>query len=159
MSQSPVSSYFVGSLITSLIGGILLLATDFAGSADVNYYAGTRTNTYVYATANPFSFLVFGLVALGLFYCSYISFLGLQQPENPPSQKMLHWGFLASGMVFLISMLGGIIFIASESGADDWWLDTAFYAGALGGLLTALLLYLVIKEMFGLTFQELLKLP
>ncbi len=157
MSQSQVSSYFAGSLISSLIGGVLLLATDFGGSYE--YAGGARVYTYVSATETAIGFLVFGLVALGLFYCSYISFLGLQQPENPPSQKMLHWGFLAAGMVFLISMLGGIIFIASESGADDWWLDTAFYAGALGGLLTALFLYLVIREMFGLTLQEMLKLP
>ena len=157
MSQSPLSSYFVGSLISSLLGGVLLLTTDFAGSYE--YAGGARVYTYHSATETAAGFLVLSLVALGLFYCTYISFLGLQQPENPPSQKMLHWGFLAAGTVFLFSLLGGILFIASESGADDWWLDTAFYAGALGGLLTALFLYLVIREMFGLTLQEMLKLP
>jgi len=43
MSNNQNLSYYVGSLVVSLIGGILLLFTDFAGWYAYNYYAGVRS--------------------------------------------------------------------------------------------------------------------
>jgi hypothetical protein len=57
-------------------------------------------------------------------------------------------GFYASLGILAISAVGAIAFdaILSDSGALNWWVDTGFYAGIIGGIILPLLYYFVMKN-------------
>lgn len=145
MSNNQNLSFYVGSLIFSLIGGILLLATDFAGWYAYNYYAGVRIWSYVGFNELP-SGLIFLIPAIFLFYCSYISLLALRNTGKTPSKNSIRLGTILSLVVFLLALIGGIIFILTLGDVTDWWFDGAFYGGLLGGLFTSIFLYFVLKN-------------
>lgn len=136
-------SYYVGSLIVSLIGGILLLVTDFAGWYTHSYY----TNTWGWVGMGEFPFgILFILPALFLFYCSYISFMALKNSDKNPRINSILLGILLSFIVFILALVGGIIFVLTLGDVDDWWFSEAFYGGLIGGLLTFLFLYFALKN-------------
>ena len=137
-------SYYVGSLIVSLIGGILLLVTDFAGWYTYSYY--TRTWGWVGMGEFPFGIL-FILPALFLFYCSYISLMALKNSDKDPKINSILLGIVLSFVVFILALVGGIIFVLTLGDVDDWWFSEAFYGGLIGGLLTFLFLYFALKNM------------
>jgi hypothetical protein len=145
MSNNQNMSYYVGAIITSLIGGILLLATDFGGWYNYNYYAGVRSWGWVGAGDFPFN-LLFIITAFCLFYCTIISFMALKNVDNPPSKKSIKLGIMLSLIVFILALIGGIVFILTLEGPTDWWLGEAFYGGLLGGLLTTVFLYFAYKN-------------
>ena len=142
MSENQASTYFVGALITSAIGWILLLATDFGGFNGSNYYLGV----YMWGGIGAFSG-VYGvpilLTAFLLLYCTVISILILRFPERIPDKKYVRFGLYFAVISFVLSIIGGIIFAAVAESEDWWWwFDAGFYAGAIGGLLTSILFYL-----------------
>ena len=145
MSNNQNQSYYIGAFIFSLIGGVLLLAMDFAGWYAYNYYAGVRIWRYIGFNELP-SGLLFLIPAIFLFYCTWISFQALKNPDKPPSKNSLRQGFLLSLVVFLLALIGGITFILTLGDVSDWWFDGAFYGGLLGGLLTSVFLYYAMKN-------------
>lgn len=145
MSNNQNLSYYIGALIFSLIGGILLLVMDFAGWYAYNYYAGVRSWGYVGFNELP-SGLIFLIPAIFLFYCTWISLQALRNTNIPPSKNSIRLGFLLSLFVFLLALIGGIIFILTLEDVSDWWFDGAFYGGLLGGGLTSFFLYFVLKN-------------
>jgi len=145
MSNNQNLSYYIGALIFSLIGGILLLVTDFAGWYAYNYYAGVRIWSYIGFDELP-SGLIFLIPAIFLFYCSYISLLALRNTGKTPSKNSIRLGTILSLAVFLLALIGGIIFILTLGDVNDWWFDGAFYGGLLGGLFTSIFLYFVLKN-------------
>ena len=145
MSNNQNLNYYVGSLIVSLIGGILLLFTDFAGWYVYNYYAGVRSWGWVGAGEFPFGVL-FLVPAIFLFYCSGISFLALKNTNKPPSKNSIQLGFKLSFVVFILALIGGILFVLTVGDVNEWWFGEAFYGGLLGGGLTSLFLHLALKN-------------
>jgi hypothetical protein len=146
MTNNQNQSYFIGAIIFSLIGGILLLVMDFAGWYAYNYYAGVRIWSYIGLNELP-SGLLFLIPAIFLFYCTYISLQAIKNPEITPNKKSIRLGFQLSLAVFLLALIGGIIFILTLGDVTDWWLDGAFYGGLLGGLFTSIFLYFILKNM------------
>jgi len=145
MTNNQNLSYYVVSLVFSLIGGILLLATDFAGWYAYNYYAGVRIWSYIGFNELP-SGLVFLIPAIFLFYCTFISLKALQNTNRTPNKKSIRIGFFLSFFVFILALIGGIIFILTLEDVTDWWFDAAFYGGLFGGLLTSVFLYFALKN-------------
>ena len=142
MSENKTLPFFVGALITSGLGGILLLATNFGGFDGSNYYLGV----YVWGGIGAFSG-IYGLpillTAMCLIYCLIISILVLRFPEKIPSKMFIRGGFFASIAAFVLSIVNGIAFaIVAESEGWWWWFDAGFYGGIIGGLLTAIFFYL-----------------
>ncbi|MFX0036527.1 MAG: hypothetical protein ACFE9I_12925 [Candidatus Hermodarchaeota archaeon] len=142
MSENQTLPYFVGALITSALGWILLLATNFGGFDGSNYYLGV----YVYGGIGAWSG-VYGLpillTAFLLLYCTIMSILVLRFPDKIPDKRFIHYGFYLSAVAFILSIINGIVFAAvAESEEWWWWFDAGFYAGVIGGLLTAILFYL-----------------
>ena len=140
--MSDEKTYFVGALITSAVGMILLFATNFAGFNGSNYYLGV----YVWGGVGAFSG-VSGvpiiIAAFLLLYCMIISLLILKAPDKIPDKKFVRYGFFAAVSEFILSIIGGIIFAAIAWEEDWWWwFDAGFYGGVIGGLLTAVLFYL-----------------
>ncbi len=70
----------------------------------------------------------------------------LQNIDKTPNKKSIRMGFYLSLFVFLLALIGGIIFILTLGDVTDWWFDGAFYGGLLGGLLTSVFLYFVLKN-------------
>jgi len=146
MANNQNLSYFIGALIFSLIGGILLLAMDFAGWYAYNYYAGVRSWGYIGLNELP-SGLIFIVPAIFLFYCTWMSLKALQNTNKLPNKSSIRLGFLLSLVVFLLALIGGIIFLLTLEDVSDWWFDGAFYGGLFGGLFTSIFMYFILKNM------------
>jgi hypothetical protein len=136
---------FIGSLISSLITAILVLAEDFGGW--YSYYSYAEQWAHVgFSFDRPLSLLLFGVAAGVLLFCSYVSYLKLA--SKPIPKDWLQKAFLGSAGVTVAAVLGGLYFIVDMTLSDptDWWLGTAFYAGVIGGGLTAVFLHLALKN-------------
>ena len=145
MTNNNNLTYFIGSLIFSLIGGILLLVMDFGGWYAYNYYAGVRSWGYIGLNDLP-SGLIFIIPAFFLFYCTWISLKALKNTNIIPNKNSIRLGFLLSLMVFLLALIGGIIFILTLGNVTDWWFDGGFYGGLIGGLFTSIFLFFILKN-------------
>ena len=142
MPENLTLPYFVGALIVSAVGWILLLATPFGGFDGSNYYLGV----YLYGGVGAWSG-VYGLPillsAIFLLYCTVMSILILRFPEKIPDKKFIRYGFYLAALEFILSIINGIVFAAvAESEEWWWWFDAGFYGGIIGGLLTGILFYL-----------------
>ena len=145
MTNNQNLSYYIGALIFSLIGGILLLLMDFGGWYAYNGYLGVRTWAYIGLNELPAG-LLFIIPALFLFYCTWISLKALQNTKVTPNKNSIQLGFYLSIVVFLLALIGGIIFVLTLGDVDDWWFDGAFYGGLLGGLFTSIFMYFILKN-------------
>ena len=140
MSENPnLRSFYAISMITSVIGGILLLFTDFAGWDGSNYYLGFYEYGYIGSNLeNPLSIIPFLILAVMLFYGTYISFLGFQGYDL--DAKKVNIAFILSLAVLIVVLIGALIFLVSVI-ADDvwWWFDAGFYGGLIGSALTVVM--------------------
>ena len=95
----------------------------------------------------PLASLVLITVAACLFYCTYISYLGLRS-SNEFTEQNIRRGLFFAKIAFVIVILLGLIFTVNMLIEDptDWWLDTSFYGGFLGSGLTAIFFHLTIKS-------------
>ena len=137
-----VRSLYASTLIVSLIGGILLITTEFSGG--YSYHSGSY-GFHTTISIGPWGllFAVFFGVAMLLFIGSIISIRGLS-PTNPPSRNMVWVGFGCALTVLIITILGGIssfVFIDTQ----DIWLSAGFYGGSIGSLLTTILFWMIIR--------------
>jgi hypothetical protein len=146
MSENRSSTFFVGALITSAVGAILLLATDLGGFNGSNYYLGV----YLWGGVGSFSG-VYGIpiliTAILLLYSMAISILVLKFPEKIPDRKYIKYGLYAAAAAFILTIINGAIFAIVATDEDWWWwFDAGFYGGIIGGLLTAVFYYMGEKE-------------
>ena len=131
---------FVGSLITSLVGAIMLLTFPFATWVlrEEMFYL-----TYsIYWNSTLSRVIIGGFVAL-LLYGAYVSYLGLRSGETPLPPGKLKRAFYGATTVFLGCLIGGMIFIMFMDSVDPtyWELGEGFlYGGVICGGLTAGLL-------------------
>ena len=147
INEIPTSTFFIGALITSAIGGILLLALDFGWWDGSNYYLGV----YIYGGIGAWNGVIsLPIIISGflLLYCMGISILVLRFPEKIPDKKYVKYGLYASTLVFILSVIGGIIFAVDMTIEEAWWgFDAGFYGGIIGSLLTAILYFLGLKNL------------
>ncbi len=129
-----------------MIGGILLLAANYAGYVTYPYY-------YEYSVSlwdGPGDFLLLFPLAAFLLYAAYVSLRGLLAGETPLPRRMFNYALYAAVFACVYSFLvGGVLLLIAESWSEelnDWWLDAGFYGGSVGGGLTALLLWLVLRS-------------
>jgi uncharacterized membrane protein len=147
--SNSISQYFIGSLIVSVIGGFSIILGDFAGWDASNYYLGVFVNGWIdVSLENPFSAIILVSAACLLFIASYVSFLGLQNPEQEGLQEKIQYATLGSIGALVILIAGGLLFAIIMLIEDDayWWFDLGFYGGVIGAGLTITFLYLVKRE-------------
>ena len=144
MDSNSASPFFVGSLITSATGAVLLLATDFAGWFASYGGGGIRVEEYGSIHLLTYYFPLIAVLPGTLLYSAYVSFKAMSNPENPPDVIAIDRAYKGAIAVFATVMVGALVFavIMLTDEPDDWWLDSGFYGGMIGGLLTALLLRL-----------------
>lgn len=142
------SSLYVGSFLTSILGGIIPLISDFAGWYNYDAYNKVETRGWIYLSADsPGAAAILIIVALCLFYCTYISYLGLKS-AGKLAQQNVRTGLLSAGTAFVIVLFSGLAFTVAMLSDEptDWWLDTGFYAGFIGSGLTVLFFHLASKS-------------
>jgi hypothetical protein len=132
-------------MVFSLIGGIMLMVLEFGGWYNYNDYYHTREWGWIGPLENPLSFLPFLAVAGSLFYCSFLAYQGFSSKEGI-NRSLIMRGFVISLIVFIIIIVGGATLIALTIENDSQWLSAGFYGGAIGSFLTAILFYLVLKN-------------
>ena len=144
MDSNPASPLFVGSLITSVVGAVLLLATDFAGWFSSYGGGGIRVQEYGSIHLLTVFFPLIAVLSATLIYCAYVSFKALSNPDDPPDTVAIDRAYKGSVAVFATVIVGALVFsiIMLIDEPDDWWLDSGFYGGMIGALLTAVLLRL-----------------
>ncbi|MCH8871124.1 MAG: hypothetical protein IIC85_15540, partial [Chloroflexi bacterium] len=142
MQEGPASPFFVGSLITSVVGAALLLATDFAGWSSSTSGGGITVEASGYIGLLTVYFPLIAVLSGTLLYCGYVSFMALRHPEQGPDPRYIDLAYKGSVAVFATVLVGALVFatIMLTDEPDDWWLDSGFYGGTIGALLTAVLL-------------------
>ena len=133
--------FFIGTMITSFIGGILLLFTGFAGWNWSNYYYGI----YEYGSVgpsleHPLTIIPFLFLACLLFYCTYVSYLGFS--PTGVNRNLINRAFYCSVSVFIIVVVGALFFVITIISEDVWWwFDAGFYGGFIGSGLSTFFLF------------------
>jgi len=146
MATDNKQIFYLGALIFSVVGAILLLATNFAGFNGSNYYLGVYIWGGVGALTQGYG-VIFILMAIMLLICFFIALLALWDEDKIPIPEYDKICFLLSIVVFLLSIIGLIIFGAVAEGEDWWWWpDAGFFGGAIGGLIAALFFYMAYRE-------------
>jgi len=151
MAENQEKTFFIGALIMSLIGGVLLLVADFGSW--YNYTGTTESWGWISFDASLDSsdligILLFLFAGCSLLYCSGISLLELVDPEKIPSLSWIKIGMILAAIVTVICLLGGLAFVVDMTSDEptSWGLEPAFYGGVIGGGLTTLFLYLALQE-------------
>ncbi len=141
--NNPYNSYFVGSLITSVVGALLLLFTDFAAWEHYDYYHGIFSAGWVSGEAIPY-LIVITFVSACLFFCAYISFMGLQSPSKV-NRSLIKRGLLVALTAFVVVFISALLFvmIILSDEPDYWWFGPGFYGSIIGSGLSALIFYTV----------------
>ena len=122
------------------------MVLEFGGWYNYNDYYHTREWGWVGPLENPLSFLPFLAVAGSLFYCSFIAYQGFSSKEGL-KRGLIMRGFVISIIVFVIVIVGGATLIALTLENDSQWLSAGFYGGAIGSFLTAILFWMVLKNL------------
>jgi hypothetical protein len=139
-SQTPVSSYLMGTMTFLILGAIAMLAGDFGGAYWNNYYAGVEGHIWIHA--GTAAGLIIVPVALLMLYLVYWSAQAMREPRNITVSRLDTWFKVCLGIGTLYLVLGLIwvgYSIAEEY--DDWWLDVGFYGGLIGGYGAAMFFY------------------
>lgn len=139
------NNYFIVAFIFSLVGGLILLFSNFGWWYNYNYYSGYRENGWVAVSIDqPLSSLIIIFVALCVFFGTYVSFTGFRESAKIDElKKNVSIALLTSAIAFGIVVLGAIVFVALVIGADDWGLDFGFYGGFVGSGIELLMFYLL----------------
>lgn len=138
MAQESKTVLFMGSLLGSAVGFLLLILTDFGGWYNYYYYYGMSEWGYV----GPGSVLgFFEMVVLGLpfLYVAMISLQGVRNP-NELSQATVVRAFWLAIIELCLVLFGAAAFVAAVSGSDSWWFGPGFYGALIGGILAVVCL-------------------
>ncbi|MCJ2564416.1 MAG: zinc ribbon domain-containing protein [Candidatus Thermoplasmatota archaeon] len=127
-------------VIFSLVGAIMLLVGDFGGW----YNYGTYIEETVWINIGSVAIVLILPMAILLFYSAFVSVQALQKPV---SRSLILRGSIAAMVVFIVTLLGGIILIAATSDLTNNWLDVGFYGGFFGGLVSATVLWYEYRRM------------
>ena len=125
----------MGAFIGSFVGGLLLLIFDFGGW--YNNFSGVQVWEYYNLFYDPGSFILIGGASAALLFVAYSSY---NATKETPSEIDLDRMYKASLYALAVVGIGGIVFAISASENDDWWLDTGFFGGLIGSIISTLLL-------------------
>ena len=134
--------FFVGSTIASLVGAILMLATDFGG-----WYIYGVEYGYIYANFTITGIIII-LMDIMFWLCFFISIAALAKPDILPDNALRSGLYLAL-VILILTIIGASIFAVEMIDLDptNWWLDASFYGALIGSILTVIFFYLALLRM------------
>lgn len=130
--QSPI---LIIPAIFAVIGGLMLLIGEFGGW--YNYTSGTREYGSIHA--ETIAIVLILPMTLLLFFSAFAS-LKAYRSSLPVARKLVLWGLIASMIVFIVVLIGGIALLAGTWDATSNWLSEGFYGGFFGGLISFIVL-------------------
>ena len=89
MKDDNLNAFFVGSLIASVVGAVMLLVDDFGGWYYQISFAGVPTDRYEYIGLFSVYFPVAAVLAGALLYSGYASFLLQRSKDSEPSAPLV----------------------------------------------------------------------
>lgn len=145
MNEQP-SALYTGSLISTVIGALLLIGLDFAGWYDRNQAVESWGEVGLFA--GPLAFLLVGGTAALLLFGAYVSYRALRPGESPPSPEVVRYAYLASLAALAVVILVGLHFVVTmlSDEPEDWWFGGGFYGGLIGSGLAAVFFHLARHE-------------
>ncbi len=145
MNEQP-SALYTGSLISTVIGALLLIGLDFAGWYNRNQAVESWGEVGLFA--GPLAFLLVGGTAALLLFGAYVSYRALRPGESPPSPEVVRYAYLASLAALAVVILVGLHFVVTmlSDEPEDWWLGGGFYGGLIGSGLAAVFFHLAQRE-------------
>ncbi|MFQ6128711.1 MAG: zinc ribbon domain-containing protein [Thermoplasmata archaeon] len=123
--------------IFGTIGALLLIFGEFGGWYNYEYYYGIREYGSIHA--GTIAIVLILPMAILLFFSAFLS---IQAYKSDPlvARKLVLRGLIASMIVFIVVLIGGIALLAATWDLDSNWLSEGFYGGFFGGLLSAIFL-------------------
>ncbi|MBN1214346.1 MAG: hypothetical protein JXA99_02780 [Candidatus Lokiarchaeota archaeon] len=139
MEQSQKVVYYGLALITSLIGAVLILVTEFSG-----YWTSIIT---AWIGVDSAAAVILVPLALFLFYSVVINLLLIANPDKIQNKNLIVLAKFLCLITFILCIIGGIVFIAivEIDGVSGWWFGAGFYGGVIGGILSFIFMYLAEK--------------
>lgn len=138
---SPVaptgSPILILPVVFSVIGALMLLIGDFGGWYNYDYYHGIRTWGWINAGTAAIVLLL--PMAILMFFAAFASIQAFRS-DIYTARKLTQRGFIASLVVFIIVIIGGVALIAATWENTSNWLDVGFYGGLFGSLISAIIL-------------------
>ena len=148
MKSDNINAFFVGSLIASVVGAVMLLADDFGGWYFQISYAGVPLDRYGEVGLFSVYFPVVAVLAAAMLYSGYVSYVVLRSDDSGPSATLVRRAYNSSVAAFGATAALALIFaiIMSTQDVEDWWLGGGFYGAAVGSVLSAVLLKLGLNK-------------
>ncbi len=148
MQDNNLNAFFVGSLIASAVGAVMLLVDDFGGWYYQISYAGVLTDRYGSIGLISVYFPVLAVLAAALLYSGYVSYIALRSDDSGPSASLVRRAYNSSVAAFGATAALAVIFaiIMSTQDVEDWWLGGGFYGAAVGSVFSAILLKLGLNK-------------
>ena len=113
----------------------MLLVGDFGGWHNRGYYVEETVWIDAWSIAGvliiPMAVLLF-----------FVAFASLQAYRSDPrvAHKLVLRGLIAALVVFVVTLVGGLVLIAATLDNTNNWLDVGFYGGFFGGLISFIVL-------------------
>ncbi len=132
MMQDNKNQYII-SIVSSLIGVLLLLTEDFGAWQDRDPFYGVREGFVCIGSQKAFPWAQIGILSLSacLLFLAYTSYNGYNRSDARSEDIRL--GYLVSKAMVVISVFFGAVFVVLVWGSDWWWFDTGFYAAIISG--------------------------
>ena len=141
--EKNIQIFFVGALITSVVGAILLFFTDFAGWLEGGYDYYVHTGVLFAGPAPIFIILMAAALLLTGGYSAWS--LATKAAVDEKQLKLvllINIGVCAVSVLLTISLW--IWFTVLDV---EWWLDAGFFGSLIGGILTALFFKLALDNL------------
>ena len=148
MKNESLNAFFVGSLIASVVGAVMLLADDFGGWFFQTTYAGVPLDRYGSIGLVTVYSPIVAVLAAAMLYSGYVSYVVLRSDDSGPSAVSVRRAYNSSVAAFGATAALAVIFaiVMSTQDVEEWWLGGGFYGAAVGSVLSGVLLKLGLNK-------------
>ncbi len=148
MKDNNLNAFFVGSLIASVVGAVMLLVDDFGGWYYQISFASVPLDRYgsvgLFSVYSP----IVAVLAAAMLFSGYVFYLVLRSDEPELSAKLVRRAYSSSVAAFGATAVLAIVFaiVMFTQDVEDWWLGGGFYGATVGSVLSAILLKLGLNK-------------
>jgi len=143
--ERKIDAFAIIILIISLVGLILMLVTDFAGTYTVGYRYSCLLGCE-YSTGVDLTMQIFMVILL---IAQIVWSINELLPEKfIPFKNLDLMGLIlaASTVLFAVIGIGAFGVYYGLFGGFNWWAEAGFYGGFLAGIINAIFYFLRFKE-------------
>lgn len=140
IDTSKIQGLLIGQLIFSIIGGLLMVFSDFSGYYHYDYYNKIEIWGSIYLGSGITSSILILIVSFGLFTSAFNAYQILKE-KSVERQRILTLENIAKKHLLIsisVTIIGAIIFVVNIliDQTQEWWFDAGFYGALIGGILS-----------------------